>query len=57
MTKLIKITIFGFLISISVFNVYAKSNQLIFKKIECSIQSNINKYQNLFLDVADTDLS
>ena len=56
MTKLIKITIFGFLISISVFTVYAKSNQLIFKQIECSIQSNKNKYQDLFLDVADTDL-
>ena len=56
MTKLIKITIFGFLISTSVFTVYAKSNQLSFKQIECSIQSDKNKYQDLFLDVADTHL-
>ena len=33
-----------------------KSNQLIFKQIKCSIQSNKNKYQDLFLEVADTNL-
>ena len=55
MTKLIKITIFGFLIFVSVSVVYAKSNQLIFKQIECSIQSNKKNYQDLFLDVADTE--
>ena len=55
MTKLIKITIFGFLISVSVGTLYAQNNQLIFKQIECSIQSNKNKYEDLILDVADTE--
>ena len=55
MIRLIKITIFGFLISVSVDTVYAKNNQLIFKQIECSIQSNKNKYEDLILDVADTE--
>ena len=55
MTKLIKITIFGFLISVSVDTVYAKNNELIFKQIECSIQSNKKKYEKLILDVADTE--
>ena len=55
MTKLIKITIFGFLIFVSVSVVYSKSNQLIFKQIECSIQSNKKNYQDLFLDVADIE--
>ena len=54
MTKLIKITIFGFIISVSVGTVYAQNNQLIFKQIECSIQSNKKKYKDLILDVADT---
>ena len=55
MTKLIKITIFGFIISVSVGTVYAQNNQLIFKQIECSIQRNKNKYEDLILDVADTE--
>ena len=55
MIKLIKIIIFGFLISVSVDTVYAKNNQLIFKQIECSIQSNKKKYEDLILDVADTE--
>ena len=55
MTKLIKITIFGFIIFLSVGTVYAQNNQLIFKQIECSIQSNKKKYEDLILDVADTE--
>ena len=55
MIKLINITMFGFLISVSLGKVYAKSNQLIFDQIVCSIQSNKYKYQYLFLDVADTE--
>ena len=55
MTKLIKITIFGFLISVSVGTVYSQNYQLIFKQTECSIQTNKKKYEDLILDVADTE--
>ena len=55
MTKLIKIAIFGFLISVSLDTIYAESNQLIYKQIECSIQSNTKEYQDIFLDLADTE--
>ena len=55
MTKIIKIIIFGFLIFFYVGAIYAENNQPIFKQIKCSIQSNQNKYYDLFLDIADTE--
>ena len=55
MTKIIKIIIFGFLIFFYVGTIYAENNQPIFKLIKCSIQSNQNKYYDLFLDIADTE--
>ena len=55
MTKTIKIIIFGLLIFFYVGAIYAENNQPIFKQIKCSIQSNENKYYDLFLDIADTE--
>ena len=55
MIKQIKIIIFGFFLSISVVIAFANSDQLMFKQIGCSIQSNKNKYQDLFLEVADSE--
>ena len=50
MIKQIKIIMFGFFLSISLVIAFANSDQLMFKQIGCSIQSNKNKYQDLFLE-------
>ena len=55
MIKQIKITVLGFFLTISPFIVLAESNRPVFKNILCTVKVNKNNYQELSIELADTE--
>ena len=55
MLKKIKITLLGFFLIILSDPVFAKSNNPVFKQIQCSINVKKNNSQKLFLYIADNE--